>query len=456
MQPRLLVVDDDAQLVEDFCRILEQNGYSPAGAVSAEEAQRVIDEFFYDLLILDHSMPGMTGLELLASCQRRYPGIGAIFISGTLDPALKEKAEHAGAVRFLHKGALDPATLVGAVRSALDETQAAREKRGVEYSARARATFGEVVGTSPALVSAIEDAKRMSRARAPVLILGETGTGKELVARAIHHESGRREAPFIRVNAATISAELAESFLFGHRKGAFTGAVENRDGCFHAANHGTLFLDEVGELSLDCQSKLLRVLQEGAYTRVGDPADREIQVDVRVIAATNQDLAVRIAAGEFRSDLYYRLAALPLKLPALRERGDDVGVLAMHFLFAHSLEEGKPIYRITPEAMCKLRAYSWPGNIRQLSDVLRLAVVLAKSPVIGPEDIRGLDDSVAGKPVEPTWLRFKNAKEQFERRYFEQLWERAGHKIEAATEMAGLDRSTVYDYLKRLNIRTKR
>jgi DNA-binding NtrC family response regulator len=455
-KPRLLVVDDDVALAASYCEILDKYGYEATRAASGEEAHELIQEYFFDLLILDQRMQGMSGTDLLEACQQRYPGIGAIFISGCADQDAERKAAGLGSLKFLHKGSITTEELLSWIRCGLDDTQIAREARRGEYAARGRETFTDVIGESPAVKQAIEQARAMSRSNAPVLLLGETGTGKELFARAIHNESKRRDSPFVTVNAATIPSELAESFLFGHRKGAFTGAVENREGCFQAAHTGTLFLDEVGDLSSGCHPKLLRVLQEGKFTRLGDSESKAVAVDVRVITATNKNLEERSQVGIFPADLYYRLAVLPIRLPPLRERGEDIAILTMHFLFRYSAEEGKHIKRIAPEAVEKLKCYSWPGNIRELANVLRRTILLAEGDIINAKDIYGIDrGSLVQQSPGFADLPFNEAEKEFERQYFEELLARTDRNITMVAKKADLDRSTVYNYLNKLGISLK-
>jgi DNA-binding NtrC family response regulator len=448
-KPRLLLVDDDFDAVNIEREILEDEGYEVTTSTSGEQAREILEQGFFDLLLLDERMTGISGTELLADARKRYPGIGAIFVTGYGDLRCAMRAWRGGALDLLQKP-VDRASLIGAVRRALEESQVAREGRYVRHEAQATASFAEVIGTSESLRRVMAVVKQVTATDAPVLLLGESGTGKELAARAIHGQGPRKHLPLVVVNAGAITPSLIESTLFGHRKGAFTDARENRAGYFEAANGGTIFIDEIGEMIPEVQVRLLRVLEQKTLTRVGETV--EIPVNVRVIAATNRDLHKEMGAGRFREDLFYRISMMPITLPPLRERREDVVPLAAHFIEKYGRELRKSIKRITPEALRKLETYSWPGNVRELSNVLQRAIILSPNETITPELILLRESSSSEGFPDLSQLPFKDAQLRFERKYFADLLSRAqGNKSQAA-ELAGIDRTVLYEHLRKLGL----
>jgi DNA-binding NtrC family response regulator len=363
----LLVVDDEPEVVNVYREILIESGYETFGAISPDKARALAAGHFFDLLLLDERMPGMTGTEFLAECRRRYPGIGAIFITGNATVESAVRALQCGALDLLQKP-VDKQTLVSAVQRALKQSQLLREYRYFDQGPPREAGFSEIVAVSEKMSAILHVIRRLIPLLVPVLIQGESGTGKELLARAIHYEGPRRTGPFITVNSAAIPSDLMESVMFGHRKGAFTGATGAQKGLFEAAQGGTIFLDEIGEMSLDAQSRLLRVLAQKTIMRVGETD--EFSIDVRIVAATNRNLAVEVSKGAFREDLYHRLNVMRIEVPPLRERLEDLEPLAFHLLHRHQQEIGKSITGIVQQAIAKMSTYRWPGNIRELSNVL--------------------------------------------------------------------------------------
>ncbi|MGA2269626.1 MAG: sigma-54 dependent transcriptional regulator [Bryobacteraceae bacterium] len=446
---RLLVVDDDPDAVEIEREILEDQGYQVAMATSGERARELLEEQFFDLLLLDERMAGIAGTELLAESRRRYPGIGAIFITGYGDLRCAVRALRAGALDLLQKP-VDRTTLLAAVRRALDESQVVREGRYYRHEAQTQASFSEVIGSSKALQDTLQMVKLVTATDAVVLLLGESGTGKDLVARAIHGQGPRKHRPFIAVNASAVSPSLIESTLFGHKRGAFTDAKENRIGYFEAASGGTIFLDEVGEMSPEVQVRLLRVLEQKTIMRVGDTV--EIPVDVRVIAATNRDLQREMGAGRFRADLFYRISMMPIELPPLRERKEDIVALAAHFVEKYSRELRKPITRIAPDTLRKLEAYCWPGNVRELSNVIQRAIILSAGDSITPDLIPLKEPSSGDTFPDLSRMPFKEAQLRFEQKYFTDLLLNAQGNKSRAAELAGIDRTVLYEHLKKLNL----
>ena len=455
-KPRLLIVDDNLDLVDAERAALEHEGFDTAGASSGEQARSLLEQQFFDLLLLDEQMDGISGTKLLAESRQRYPGIGAIFITGFGDFECAVRALRAGAFDVLRKP-VGRQALVAAVRSALEKSQLAREHRYWTHSASTAPVFDEIVGESAGLRAVLETIRKVAPTAAQVLLLGESGVGKDLVARAIHRAGPRSEKPFLVLNSAGIPSELVESTLFGHARGAFTGAVSRSVGHFEAAHTGTLFLDEIGDMTLAAQARLLRVLDTGTVTRVGETA--EIPVDVRVIAATNRDLKRRVAENAFREDLYYRISGMPITIPPLRDRKQDIPALATHFLTRQARKLGKPILRITPEALARLIDYHWPGNVRQLKSMIDQAAILTSSDAITPDLLPDLVTAPAPVPAassEPmSDLAYTEAKLRFEKAYFAGLLEKTKGNKSLAAQMAGMERSAFYDHLKKIDPSTR-
>ncbi|MBN1269596.1 MAG: sigma-54-dependent Fis family transcriptional regulator, partial [Kiritimatiellae bacterium] len=362
MTGRILVVDDERNIGATMTMIHEGAGYAVAAAASGPEALALLaapGEPF-DLVYLDIQMPGMDGMEVLERLRAERPELAVVMISGHATVERAVEALKLGAVDFLEKG-FSKARLLATTESVMERLRLRRENADL----RARvAGGGEILGTSEAIAAVREQIARVAPTPARVLITGESGTGKELAARAIHEGSPRAAGPFVRVNCAAIPEELIESELFGVTKGAYTGADRTREGRFTAADGGTLFLDEIGDMSLKTQTKVLRALQEGEFEKVGSKETE--RVDVRVIAATNKDLEAEVAAGRFREDLYYRLAVIPIRMPPLRARKEDVPLLAERFAAAYCAENGLPPRRFAPATLERLARQSWPGNVREL------------------------------------------------------------------------------------------
>ena len=377
----ILIVDDEKAIQTTLRGVLEDEGYRVSAVGSGPEALALVQDEAPDLVFLDIWIAGMDGLEALAELKRLRPESAVVMISGhgTIETAVK--ATKLGAYDFVEKPLSLEKTLLTAAR-ALEHSRLERENRDL----RERLDRGqEIVGKS----ALIDELRAQIATAAPtngrVLIHGENGSGKELVARAIHALSARRENPFIEVNCAAIPEELIESELFGHERGAFTGAVARRRGKFELADQGTIFLDEVGDMSLKTQAKVLRVLEEQTFERVG--GKETIRVDVRVLAASNQNLREQIAAGRFREDLFYRLSVIPIGVPPLRQRKEDIPLLVEHFIKLFSGENGKRPKTISVEALAYFLSYDWPGNVRELRNMVERLVIMAPHDVIGPEDL---------------------------------------------------------------------
>ena len=381
---RILVVDDDASLRRILELQLEEAGYEVRTARDPAEALARLEESTPALVLTDLKMPGASGLDLLRTLRARHPELTVIIITafGSIETAVE--AMKAGAYDYLTKP-IDYEQLLLVVRRALERQSLIEQVELLRQKLDSKHGFDNIIGRSQALLRVLEVAARAARSDSVVLIRGETGTGKELLARAIHHNSRRRDQPFVVVNCGAIPRELLESELFGHVKGSFTGAVANKRGKVEAADGGTLFLDEIGELPLELQVKLLRLIQEGEIETVGAGAPRK--VDVRIIAATHRSLEAMIEDGAFREDLYYRLAVIPLELPPLRERAEDIPELAQHLFQRAKQKHGRPELKLPPELLPYFSAYRWPGNVRQLENVIERLVVLTVGDTVTLDDL---------------------------------------------------------------------
>ena len=445
---RILVVDDEPNIRTTFSRALDLEGFAVATAADAAEALAQVDAFGPDLVLLDLRLPDHDGLWVLSELQKRPTAPPVVMMSGhgTLESAVK--ATRLGALDFLEKP-------VQVDRLLITVSNVLRlDALGKDVGALQRAVVRRhgMVGSSPALNRVIEAVRRAAPTRARVLITGESGVGKELVARAIHESSRRAAGPFSKLNCAAIPENLVESELFGHERGAFTGADRRRLGRFERADGGTLFLDEIGEMPMALQARLLRVLQEGEIERVG--GSQTIAVDVRVIAATNRDLLEEVAAGRFREDLYYRLAVLPIAVPALRARMGDVPALAT-FLLARSVEEnGLEDKEWSDGALRALQQHDWPGNVRELGNVVDRLAILSRGSTIRGDDVRAVVGGGGAPPSEvPTEGTLYEVLEAFERQVIEERIARfEGNMTQAASDL-GLERSHLYKKVKRLGIR---
>ncbi len=381
---RILVVDDDPSLRRVLQVQLEQEGYEVAVTASAQQTLSVLQLRHFDLVITDLKMPGMSGLELLKQTRLQYPQTIIIMLTafGTVDTAVE--AMKVGAYDYLTKPVhADEMSVV--VRHALEHLHLVEQVRTLRLSLNKKYGFENILGRSDALLEVLDMAERAAHSNSTVLIRGETGTGKELLARAIHFNSSRSDTPLVTINCGAIPKELLESELFGHKRGAFTGAVVDKKGRIELADRGTLFLDEIAEMSPDLQVKLLRLVQEGEIEKVGSEA--KAKVNVRIIAATHRDLQVMIEDGTFREDLYYRLAVIPLVMPPLRERSEDIPDLVHHF-FRKSQEKNERVDLVMPPALLPYFVrYRWPGNVRELENVVERIVVLARGSDITIEDL---------------------------------------------------------------------
>jgi DNA-binding NtrC family response regulator len=398
MNFKLLVADDEKNIREGLAAALEMDGYEVVTAADGLEAWKRFQKGDLDLIITDLRMPGMGGEEILRRAAAESPGIPLIVLTGhgTVENAVSAMRD--GAYDFLTKPVnLDRLSLL--VKRALRNRELELRQRRLEEELASQKSFKTMIGASAAMRQVFDTISRAAPARASVLITGESGVGKELVANAIHELSPRKDKPLVKVHCAALAASLLESELFGHEKGSFTGAVSRQRGRFELAHEGTLFLDEIGEIDQNIQIKLLRVLQEKKFERVG--GEETIEADVRLVAATNRDLKAEIEKGNFREDLYYRLNVVNIQVPPLRERKDDIPLLITAFLKEFARENGKPVEGIDDKARSWLYAYDWPGNIRELRNCVESAVVMAKGPVITSADL----PPGIGARVDEGWIR---------------------------------------------------
>jgi two-component system response regulator HydG len=389
---RVLVVDDDAAIREALSRTLDRMGFTVLLAEDGQAGLDLVREGGVHILLADLMMPKLSGQELLKAAKAVAPDIEVILITGhgTVEDAVEAMKD--GAYDFITKP-FKRVQLERTIRRAAEKQALVLQNRRLQAQLESAHGLGRIVGASPAMLRLLELVRQVAPSTATVLIQGESGTGKELIADAIHQGSPRRDRPSIKVNCAALPETLLESELFGHERGAFTGAVAQKRGRFELADGGTLFMDEIGDLALPVQAKLLRVLQSGEFERVG--GTRTLKVDVRLVAATNADLAARVREQRFREDLYYRLNVITVQLPPLRERREDIPLLAQHFLRKYAEKNGKAIAGFADETLDVLGSHSWPGNIRELENVIERAVILSRSSVLSPAD---LPEALTGNP----------------------------------------------------------
>jgi DNA-binding NtrC family response regulator len=379
MSARILVVDDEDIVIKSCMRILDGDDYQIDVAHDGREALRKVEENPYDVMILDIMMPNLGGLEVLRRVKEAYPDVDVIMITGLSQIDTAVQAMKLGAFDYISKP-FEPDEFKLVVQRALERRRLLRENLNLKNEVSAKYRFENIIGSSPQMQAVYRLVAQCAPTNSTVLLTGESGTGKEVIARAIHYNSLRKDKPFVPVDCNSLSENLLESELFGHVKGAFTGAVTNKKGMFEVAGSGTLFLDEIGNFSMGIQGKMLRVLQEREYRAVGDT--RTLTANFRLITATNKDLKAMGAAGSFRDDLFYRINIFPIHVPALRERKEDIPALAYHFLKVFNAELGKKVTDISEGAVSTLVNYGWPGNVRELENVMQRAVILTSDSII--------------------------------------------------------------------------
>jgi two-component system nitrogen regulation response regulator NtrX len=454
---RILAVDDERSIRDILAQVLGYEGYDVSTAGSGGEALSMHRAHPFDLVLLDVKMQGIDGIETLQQLRQQDPAARVVMISGHSTIATAVQAVKDGAFDFLEKP-LDSDRLLVTVQRALEhrrlEGENARLREGLARATDARFAM---VGDTAGLARIRELVTRVGPTNARVLITGENGSGKELVARAIHEASARKAKPFVEVNCAAIPSELVESELFGHVKGSFTGAVADQPGKFEAADGGTLFLDEIGDLALPAQAKILRALQEGVILRVGD--NKPIKVDVRVIAATNRDLAGEIAEGRFREDLYFRLNVMPIHVPPLRERREDIPALVSHFVSALGAGPGMAPKPFSGAALRLLQRRRWPGNVRELRNAVERLLILTTGPEVGEDDIAAVLPAETGAAVEPDQLAagagertFQEFREDAERAFILARLREHHWNIAETARVLGMPRSNLYNKIEKYEL----
>jgi len=452
----ILIVDDEAEIRESLQTLLELEGYCVDAAENGEDGLARLAGQPFDLVLLDLALPGRNGIDVLAEIHERDPQLAVIMITayGTVENAVN--AMQAGAVNFIQKP-WENEKLLADVRAAVARRRAEEENIQLKRALKQRYNFRNIVGKSEPMLRVLDLVGQVAPSRSTILIQGESGTGKELIAKAIHMNSPRKDRPFVPVNAGSMPTDLLESTLFGHVKGAFTSAVASKKGLFEVADHGTVFLDEIGTMSLETQAKILRVLQDRKFMHLGGV--HEIQVDVRVIAATNVDLKKLVQEGRFREDLYYRLNVITLELPPLRNRREDIPRLVEHFLQKFCAENGQEAKQVSPEALRPLLDYDWPGNVRELENVVERAVVLSSNTTIGadllPPSLTGGDAAARVLDATPDASLF-DIVEDCERRIIVRMLERCNWNQTEAADRFHIPLSTLNQKIKRLNIEIKR
>ena len=397
MSAKILIVDDEEIIIRSCRRILANEGYELDSSQDGLEALRKVEEDHYDVVILDIMMPKIDGLEVLRRVREGHPEVDVIMITGLSQIETAVKSMKLGAFDYLPKP-FDPDELKRVVSRALERRALLAENRTLKAEVGAKYRFENVVGASAPMQAVYKLVAQCAPTNSTVMITGESGTGKELIARAIHYNSLRRDKPFIAVDCTALTETLLESELFGHVKGAFTGAVANKKGMIEIADGGTLFLDEIGNISLTTQAKLLRVIQEREFRAVGDAKTRP--ADFRLLTATNKDLKAMVAEGSFREDFYYRINIFPIRVPPLRERRDDIPTLAFHFLKTFGAELGKTVTDFSEDALALLMNYTWPGNVRELENTVQRAVILTGDHVIRRAHLVHIDEAVPGTALE--------------------------------------------------------
>jgi len=442
---RILVVDDEEIVRESLSAWLEKDGYTLAASPDGESAIRRVDAERWSILLIDLKMPGIDGLQVLEHVRKVQPDAAAVIMTAyaTVDSAVA--AMKLGAYDYLVKP-FDPEEMSMMIQKIVTQQALVRENVLLRKVLKREYRFRDLLSKSPVMQRVFDLARTAARSQSTILILGESGTGKELLARAIHLESPRSGGPFVAVSCAALTETLLESELFGHERGAFTGAVTRRKGKFEMAHEGTLFLDEIGDISAKLQLDLLRVLEDRRFSRVG--GNEPIAVDVRIIAATNRDLQKAVADQIFREDLYYRLNVIPIQIPPLRERREDIPLLADHLLEQLSAEMHKPVDRISAEAMRLLMAHPWSGNVRELRNVLERAMVVLSGEVIQPGDL-GLPSAPSTVPPGDVMVSL----EEVERRHIAAVLQETAGNISQAARVLSIDRATLYSKIRRYGLR---
>jgi DNA-binding NtrC family response regulator len=456
MSARILITDDDAVSCRLLAKVLGGEGYQVEWVQSGEEALTRVRDTAPDLLVVDVQMPGMSGLDVTREVRTAYPALPVVVMTafGSMETAIEAIRE--GAFDYISKP-MNLEELKHTVSRALAQRSLQDRSAETGEASESREEPGAIIGRSPAMVDVYKTVARVAPTKSTVLILGESGTGKELIARALHQHSPRARRPFVAVDCGVLTETLLESELFGHVRGAFTGAVADKKGVFDEAQGGTCFLDEIGDITPNMQAKLLRVLQEHEIRRVG--GKEWLKVDVRVVAATNQNLAELVRRRAFRHDLYYRFNVITILLPPLRERREDIPALAYRFLRRYSGEHGKDVTVIADEAMALLHAYTWPGNIRELENTIERAVALTRQPILTPEELpTNVREGVAPEwsddlpQAERSFFANSPTLDEVDKRYIQHVLSRTQGNISRAAKILDIDRRSLYRMLERFKI----
>jgi len=449
--PKILIVDDEPGIrfgVRDF---LEREGFEVEEAESAAAAEKAVRELRPDAVVLDHMLPDGTALELLPRIREVDASVPVVVLTGHATIDLAVRAVKEGADQFLAKPVELPALLVMLRR--LLESQREKRRQAAGRARQAREAVDPFTGSSPAIRALAADARKLAASSSPILIEGETGSGKGVLARWLHRSGPRGDEPFVDMNCAGLSREFLETELFGHEKGAYTGAVSSKQGLLEVAHRGVVFLDEIGDLDLQVQPKLLKVLEEKRFRRLGEVRDR--QIDVQLVAASHQNLPQLVQEKKFRSDLYFRISTIPLRVPALRERTEDIPVLARQLLAGLASDLGRRGLRLSPDAERALAAYSWPGNVRELRNVLERAALLCGRDALEAGDLRFEGPGTLAAPAGPAGPESPGAHltlEELERVHIERVIQELGGRVTEASQRLGIPRSTLYQKIKRFGI----
>jgi len=463
---RILVVDDERSMREMLAILLKREGHEVSVAESGRGAIDLLNQKPFDLVVSDARMPDVDGLEVLRHARSINPSVIAIMVTAYGSPDLLRGVAQLGVNDYVEKP-FNTEVLRFRIRKELDRRRLQQENVLLKRAMHSANRFENIIGNSRPMQEVFELVETIAQTASTVLVTGESGTGKELIARAIHVRSPRSDRPFVAVNCGALTETLLDSELFGHMRGAFTGADGNRKGLIEVADKGTIFLDEIGEMSAMLQVKVLRVLQERKFRRVG--GTEEVDADIRIIAATNRDLAKMVSQGEFREDLYYRINVIPIRLPSLRERGEDIPLLAEHFVTKFAAQMKKPIVGISGTALECLKSHSWPGNVRELENAIERAVALERTPSILPESLpettRGVQKAVSG-PAAPldgapaaspsfpaAGFDLEKHVQDLEREYIAEALKQAGGVKVKAAELLGMSFRSFRYYMKKYNLK---
>jgi len=450
----ILVIDDEEVLQDVLVSLLEKEGYKPFSARTGEEGLSILRREDIDLVLLDLMLPGMSGQEVLRQIAQEDADQIVVVITAYSSVESAIRAMRDGAFDYIPKPFKNDEVLL-TIKKGLERRQLTSENRSLKEQLRQRYAFDHIIGKSKRMQEVFELIRLAAPSKSNILVLGESGTGKELVAKSIHHHSRRADGPFVTVNSGSMPADLLESNLFGHVRGAFTGAVAAKKGLFEIADGGSIFFDEIGNIPVDTQAKLLRVIQEKEFMRLGGVD--VLTSDVRIIAATNADLERNVADGSFREDLFYRLNVITVPLPPLRDRPEDIPLLARHFLAHYAEENGKVIDEISSEAMEQLLDYSWPGNVRELENVIERAVVLSTETVLGvdllsPAVRRRNGIPLVHESLPSSGISLKDAVASYERRLIVQALQASGGVQKKAAELLQVKPTTLHEMMKRLAV----